>query len=164
MARNNIPDDAIDLFFRAWPARTRQDCDAAAAAIAAADAAVSVPVAAAEVPPAVTPLPIQGTSSYSVVAGPNQDKIVQFRTKRLPLKMLELAHSIFGSFVPKTTYHGDLYHGVNAGDPQLTVYVHERIKGATYAEAGKSSPPRDAIIMSPDIITWRSNAVADFAR
>jgi len=45
---------------------------------------------------------MQGSNSYTVIAGPNDNKIIQFReqTALLDMKILALAKDIHGDLVP----------------------------------------------------------------
>jgi hypothetical protein len=56
--------------------------------------------------PPIWPCPIQGAFSYAVYAGPDQAKVVQFRSDYLDQDTAQLAQSIFGNFVVETIRHG----------------------------------------------------------
>jgi hypothetical protein len=137
-------DDTIKSFFETQPAVTRQQCD---------DLAVSL------VGGPVNPTPIQGAFSYTVIAGVQQTKIVQFRAQSsvLDMKSLSLARAIHGEIVATCVYHGEV------GQPSpLSVYEMDRLPGITYIEArcrnGHSIEP------SPETAFQHSSTVVDFAR
>jgi hypothetical protein len=137
-------DDTIKSFFETQPGVTRQQCDNLAISL------VGGPV---------SPTPIQGAFSYTVIAGVQQAKIVQFRAQSsvLDMKTLSLARAIHGEIVVACAYHGDI------GQPSpLSVYEMDRLPGTTYIEArcinGHSTEP------SPETSLQHSNTVEDFAR
>ncbi|KAF2122371.1 hypothetical protein BDV96DRAFT_594257 [Lophiotrema nucula] len=79
----------------------------------------------------VRPVDIQGSSSYTVIAGPSGNKIVQFRepAAMLDMDMLALAKDIHGDVVPSCSELGHI------GDPngsQLAIYEMDRLPGANY--------------------------------
>ncbi len=108
-------DSAIVEFFLPLQGVTRRQCD---------DLAPSL------VGPPASPCQIQGAFSYTVCAGPEQTKIVQFRSEYLDMETLEFAHSIFGRLVAKYVQHG--YVGNLS---RLGVYVMDKIQSVTYIEA-----------------------------
>lgn len=76
----------------------------------------------------VKPVDIQGSNSYTVVAGPHKNKIIQFREQAalLDTKVVELARDIHGDIIPscqEVGLVGDL-HG-----SQLIMYEMERLRG-----------------------------------
>lgn len=135
-------DDSIAEFFSPFKEVTRQMCDETAARI------VGWPI---------NPCPIQGYFSYIVYAGPEQSKVVQFRSEEVKDETLQLAKSIYGPFVPSTVRHASL--GINE---KIYVWEADRIPGITYIEANlrefshlKSSLTQEA---------WRRNLIMDYAR
>lgn len=77
----------------------------------------------------VVPVSVQGLCSYTVLAGPKQDIIVQFREEGVaPLKVDELsrAYEIHGKIVPKSTLHGEI--------GPLKVWVMPKIPGEAYVD------------------------------
>jgi hypothetical protein len=86
-------DNTVNTFFETQPTVTRRHCDELAVAL------VGEPV---------SPTPIQGAFSYTVIAGVKQSKIVQFRAQisLLDIEALSLARAI----------HGDLWRVVHATD------------------------------------------------
>lgn len=70
---------------------------------------------------------------------------------------MKLAQAIYGQFVPDCTYHGQ----IGPYSP-LSVYVIERLPGATYIEA----PCKNSISieLSSEERSRQLNSVADFAR
>lgn len=134
-------EDTIIEFFEPLQDVTRQHCDEAARTL------IGAPI---------TPCPFQGHFSYSVYAGPQQDRVAQFRSEHLEEEVLQLAHSIFGRFVAKTIRHGFI------GDiSKLEFLETERIPGVTLIEAFMRSLSQTASLADPHM--WRSNLVADFA-
>ncbi|KAK7987089.1 hypothetical protein PG988_002077 [Apiospora saccharicola] len=115
---------AIQDFFNAFGGSsvTKSDCDAKAAAL------VGEPL---------IPVPIQGHFSYTVVAGPNQAQIVQFRAaqSKLDMDILNLAMAVHPDFLPKCTYHGHI------GDETspLHVYVMDKREGLCHFKTRDSS-------------------------
>ncbi len=87
-------DNAIDSFFsEAGASSSKMQCDA---------------VARQKYGGQIRPVDIQGSSSYTVIAGPSGDKIVQFReqTALLDMNMLALAKDIHGHVVPSCSELG----------------------------------------------------------
>ncbi len=109
-------DSSISTFFASHTNLTQQECD---------DRAISL------IGAPVTPIPIQGAFSYTVVGG-SPARLVQFRTPDSDLDMdfLHLARSIHGSVVARSTYHGNIGHS-----QPLSVYVIEKLPGVTYMES-----------------------------
>ena len=82
----------------------------------------------------IWPVDIQGSSSYTVIAGPSGNKIMQFREKAalLDMTMMALAKDIHGDVVPSCSELGWV------GDPngsQLAVYEMDRLPGENYVTA-----------------------------
>lgn len=135
-------DGSIAEFFQPLQGVTRQLCDDKAVIL------VGLPI---------NPCPIQGQFSYAVYAGPDQAKVVQFRSEHLDEETLKLTYSIFGRFVAKTIRYGYI------GNPsKLEVFEVERIPGVTLIETQMKSFSQTSISADPQ--TWRNNIVADFAR
>jgi hypothetical protein len=76
-------DNTVNSFFETQPTVTRRHCDELAVAL------VGEPI---------SPTPIQGAFSYTVIAGVKQSKIVQFRAQisLLDIATLSLARAIHG--------------------------------------------------------------------
>lgn len=111
-------DDSISDFFKSQASISREKCDALAVSL------VGEPL---------VPVPIQGAFSYTVVAGPQQAKIVQFRSQSsiLDMNVLRLAHKIHGRFTAQCTYHGS----IGKETSPLAVYIIQKLPGLTYIEA-----------------------------
>lgn len=79
----------------------------------------------------VVPVDVQGITSYTVVAGPAADKIVQFREKSslLDLMMVALARKMHGDLVPNCAELG--WIGDGDGLP-LAIYEMDRLPGQNY--------------------------------
>lgn len=135
-------DKTVTNFFLQLQDVTRQQCDELALSL---------------IGPPIRPCPIQGAFSYTLFAGLDGTKIVQFRSEHLDMEILALAHSIFGRFVTKCVHHGYLGHSSRLG-----VYVMDRIQGVTYIEARTGF---DSLVdISEDMRLWQNNVVIDFAR
>jgi hypothetical protein len=77
-------------------------------------------------------VPVQGACSYTVYAGPTLGSVIQFRLKSLalPLKTMELAHQVYGKFVPEVALQGQIGEdNANYGREALIVYVMPRMQG-----------------------------------
>lgn len=76
----------------------------------------------------IRPVDIQGSNSYTVIAGPNDNKIIQFReqTALLDMKTLALAKDIHGDLVPGCSEVGRIG---NPSSLQLVMYEMERLSG-----------------------------------
>lgn len=131
-------DGAIADFFDEFPETTQQECDERAVEL------VGGPV---------HPVLIQGVFSYTVMAGPSQDKIVQFRNPANDLNMdiINLARDVHAELVP--TCRADEAIG------SLSVYVMERLPGITYIMARF-----DQEGTTSEIFQQRQNTIQDFAR
>lgn len=79
----------------------------------------------------VEPVPIQGMTSYTITAGPNGDKIIQFREEAamLDMKILALAQQIHESFVPECNFLQ--WIGSKAGQ-RLAIYEMDKLRGDNY--------------------------------
>ncbi|KAL3587855.1 hypothetical protein FPOAC2_13754 [Fusarium poae] len=109
--------DTISDFFASHAPVTQQQCDELAVSL------VGGPV---------NPVPIQGSFSYTVTAGSQQSKIVQFRDANsdLDMQILELARQIHGQLVAAYTFHGQ----VGQASP-LSIYAMEKLPGTPYVSA-----------------------------
>ncbi|KAK4106362.1 hypothetical protein N658DRAFT_414229, partial [Parathielavia hyrcaniae] len=85
----------------------------------------------------VEPVSVQGATSYTVVAGLNREKIVQFRNMnaQLDMRMLDLARQIHGQVVPVGAFLGRIG---DDGQRQLAIYEMDRLPGDNYALARTS--------------------------
>jgi hypothetical protein len=139
MESTNNVDDAIERFFKAYRTVNRTECDELATSL------VGGPV---------TPVAIQGGVSYTLVGGPKQDKIVQFRpeSSKLDMENMELARSIHGDLVADCKLHGTIGDG-----PSILVYEMQRLPGITYFEKEYFKD------YSRDSLLRRSNTISDLA-
>lgn len=111
-----------------------------------------------------TPIPEQGNSSYSVYAGQDQEYIVQFRLKSIPLDVdaISLAQKVYGFKVPTVVLEAQL--GEDGGEkPPVLVYSIDRVRGTPYSSFLWY---RDqAMITSREMnAVCRRNLTRDFAR
>ncbi|KAI0430726.1 hypothetical protein F5Y09DRAFT_307095 [Xylaria sp. FL1042] len=85
----------------------------------------------------IRPVNIQGLTSYTVIAGPDSNKIIQFReqTALLDMNMLKLAKDIHGEVVPSCSELG--WVGDPSGSP-LVIYEMNRLHGENYIIARPS--------------------------
>lgn len=111
----------------------------------------------------VTPVAVQGTCSYSVYAGPNNEFVVQFRLKSLVLKteMTTLVNTVYGSLVPSVSYHGQIGEDDVHGKEPLSVCVMSRVNGISHLDFLLA---HDLPNNSPEYFTWRENLISDIAR
>lgn len=136
-------EDTIHDFFTCHPTVTQQQCDKLAVSL------VGGPV---------SPVPIQGSFSYTVTAGAQQSKIVQFRDvdSDLDTNFLDLARQVHGQVVASYTFHGKI------GRLQpLSVYSMEKLPGIPYISAQSRYPKPEGTLL--DIGSQHSNTVADYA-
>ncbi|KAI0008979.1 hypothetical protein F4779DRAFT_584664 [Xylariaceae sp. FL0662B] len=115
-------DDAINRFFAEAGASSRIQCDEIARQRCGGE---------------IRPVDIQGMTSYTVIAGPSGDMIVQFReqTALLNMRMLTLAKDIHQDVVASCSELGCV------GDPsgsQLAIYEMDRLPGENYITARPS--------------------------
>ncbi|KAK6860684.1 Protein kinase-like domain protein [Apiospora arundinis] len=112
-----------DFFRTRGGSVTRSECDAKAAALADGEP--------------VNPVSIQGSLSYTVVAGPPQTHIVQFRAaqSKLHLTTLELAAAVHPKFFPACTYQGQMGCDASA----LHVYIMDKREGLCYFKTRDTS-------------------------
>ena len=110
----------------------------------------------------VTPVAVQGTCSYSVYAGSNDDFVVQFRLRSLKLRTetASLARDIYGSLAPQVSFKGQIGEDTNEKE-SLYIYVMSRVQGVSHLDfiLARSQPEN-----SPESFTWRKNLIADIAR
>lgn len=110
-------DNAIDSFFsEAGASSSRLECDEAARKRCGGE---------------IRPVNIQGMTSYTVIAGPSGDKIIQFREKGflLDMQMINLARETHKDVVASCSGLGWV------GDPngsQLAMYERDRLPGDNY--------------------------------
>lgn len=107
---------SISTFLSTHSSTTRSECDSLAQSLLHS--------------PTISPVPIQGSFSYTVVASHSQ--LAQFRSPTSPLdvEILRLAREIHGrDVVADTTFHGQI--GL---ERPLLVYVIEKLPGVTYLE------------------------------
>jgi hypothetical protein len=130
-------DGAIAEFFAAHSSVTREQCEAYALSLAGGP---------------VTPVALQGSFSYTVVAGNKQSRIIQFRARDSDLDraVLDLAQRVHNEFVPSYTYHG-LFCEL------LPVYGMDKVTGTPYVHVKPSD-------LSSETGPWHSKTVGDFAR
>jgi hypothetical protein len=110
-------DSAIDSFFaEAGSASSREECDQFASQ---------------QFGGTIQPVSIQGLSSYTVIAGSDSDKIIQFREQAalLDMKMLAIAKHVHKDLVPDCSAVG--WIGKNNSQP-LAIYEMNRLPGENY--------------------------------
>ncbi|KPM39356.1 hypothetical protein AK830_g7208 [Neonectria ditissima] len=102
----------------------------------------------------VTPTPVQGATSYTVAAAnPNQTPmVVQFRSKKLDMALIELARQSYGDFVPNCKPHstmlGDVY-----------VYLWDLVPGPAFCRVR-----RQFLALDVEMEQHLYQTVEDFAR
>ena len=145
---NSIPVYTIDASISALftshttTTTTQEECDTRAMSL------LSAPV---------TPVPIQGAFSYTVVGG-SPPRLVQFRCAESDIDgNLDLARSVRGGLVASTTSHGH----IGLSQP-LSIYIIERLPGITYMESCLTNGVTAAF--SPEQSQRQKNTVIDFAR
>ncbi|KAF1958943.1 hypothetical protein CC80DRAFT_490711 [Byssothecium circinans] len=131
-------ESCIQLFFSTFTTATRAECDIKAASL------VGGPV---------KPVPVQGLLSYTVIAGPSQADIVQFRAGRSKLDM-NIAKLVHTRCAPKCSYHGQI-----GGQFPLSIYVMDKLDGLCYIQTRDMSPEGKAEL---EIRQFRT--VGDLAR
>jgi hypothetical protein len=73
----------------------------------------------------ISPTQVQGGSSYTVTADSDQArKVVQFRSSKLDIEIIELAKQSYGDFVPSCEYHSQL--------GEVHTYVFDLVPGTGY--------------------------------
>ncbi|KAL7806370.1 hypothetical protein V8C44DRAFT_200796 [Trichoderma aethiopicum] len=80
---------------------------------------------------AASPVAVQGLSSYTVIAGVEGDKIIQFRQKDFPLndRMVKLAKAVHGDLVPNCSHLGWIG---DLNGSRLSIYEMNRLPGENY--------------------------------
>lgn len=129
-------DLAINDFFNSSTSATRQQCDEFAISRAG---GVS------------TPLQMQGVCSYTVTAGPNRAKILQFREEDSIIDManISLAKAVHPEFVASCKYLGTV------GDSRpLHIYEMDNLPGTAHVMAR----------IPPDDMHRQCNTIKDLAR
>ena len=136
--------DTINDFFASHPPVTQQQCDKLAVSL------VGGPV---------NPVPIQGSFSYTVIAGAQQSKIVQFRDANsdLDTEILDLARQVHGQVVAAYTFHGQ----IGQSSP-LSIYLMEKLPGTPYVSA-QSRYCKPAGTSLQKELQQHSKTVVDFA-
>lgn len=107
--------NSISTFLSTHSSTTRSECDSLAQSLLHS--------------PTISPIPIQGSFSYTVVASHSQ--LAQFRSPTSPLdvEVLRRAREIWGDVVADTAFHGQI-----GQERPLLVYVIEKLPGVTYLE------------------------------
>lgn len=129
----------ISRFFERHSPTTSDDCDRLAVNI------LGCPV---------TPTPVQGATSYTVSAidADQAPKVVQFRSKKLDVELIELARQSYGDFVPKCKPYskmpGDVY-----------VYVWDLVPGTAFCRVR-----RQFFALDIEMEQHLYQIVGDFAR
>lgn len=116
-------DNAINSFFsEAGASSSRMQCDEVARQRCGGE---------------IRPVSVQGLTSYTVIAGPSRNKIVQFReqTALLDMDKLALAKNIHIDVVAKCS---DLGWVGNLNGSQLAIYEMDRLPGENYITARPS--------------------------
>ncbi|KAI5464443.1 hypothetical protein BGZ63DRAFT_377666 [Mariannaea sp. PMI_226] len=129
MASGDGLDDQISAFFQLNSAASRQECDSFALKHAGGQ---------------VKPVRRQGSSSYTVTAGPNDSKIFQFRVPAsgFNANIMRLAKALHPQFAPSCVYHGAI------GQPRpLHIYEMNNLPGVPYTPTHDLGdiPPAEAI-------------------
>ncbi|EEU47614.1 uncharacterized protein NECHADRAFT_8163, partial [Fusarium vanettenii 77-13-4] len=98
-------ENAINQFFAVHTCVTRQQCDDYAAHLAEGT---------------VRPVAVQGSFSYTLTAGADQSKIIQFRAAGADLDrgILDMARQVHQQVVPPYTFHGLLFDPSSDTGPQ----------------------------------------------
>ncbi|CAK7207610.1 hypothetical protein SEUCBS139899_010420 [Sporothrix eucalyptigena] len=129
-----------------------------------------------------TPVDIQGVCSYTVYAGSRSEFVVQFRLKslKLSLEISHIARLIYGDFVPRVEYRGQLGEDrvteneevaaterkdskTKGTKEALFIYVMDRIPGITQLDfvlAHNAEIPE----ASPGFAQWRMNLTIGVAK
>ncbi|RSM04415.1 hypothetical protein CDV31_010050 [Fusarium ambrosium] len=116
-------ENAINQFFAVHTCVTRQQCD---------DYATHL------VEGTVRPVAVQGSFSYTLTAGADQSKIIQFRAAGADLDrgILDLARQVHEQVVPPYTFHGLLCG-------KIPVYEMEKVSGIPYVKVKPVDPSSD---------------------
>lgn len=120
MAGKSWAEQAIDSFFKARKSPTRSQCDQLALSISGASVA--------------RPVDVPGSLSYTIICTRRQSQeqhdeksVLSFREAGSGLEdgVVELARTIHGSLVPRTTNHGTM----RGSDPPLGIYAMSLLPG-----------------------------------
>lgn len=114
-------ESCIQHFFNTLTTATRAECDIKAASL------IGEPI---------RPVPVQGLWSYTVIAGPRQADIVQFRAGQSKLDMtnVKIATQIHTRCAPGCSYWGQI-----GGQFPLSIYVMEKRDGVCYIQTRDTS-------------------------
>lgn len=123
----------IQNFFEKHGAITKENCDGLAVKL---------------LNSSVTPTLVQGATSYTVAAD-HVPKVVQFRTHKLDMKLIDLAIQSYRGFVPSCVEHGML------GTAYL--YVWDLVRGPAFCRVRRQ-------ILAPGMKESLQQTVRDFAR
>ncbi|KAI3317800.1 hypothetical protein HD806DRAFT_356990 [Xylariaceae sp. AK1471] len=122
-------DNTINSFFTSDTTVTREQCD---------DFTLSLTGG------RVSPVQIQGSFSYTLVAGTDKSKLFQFRFQdsSLDTDIMSLAKAVHPQFVAKCQYHGTI-----GQSRPLHIYEMDNLPGTTYIMARDTSAvqPSDAV-------------------
>lgn len=112
-----LDDEIAQFFSSSGTSATRRDCDSFALGVFGGP---------------IEPVAIQGATSYTIVAGLDREKIVQFRMKdaQVDMGMLSMARQVHGDIVPGGRVLGSI--GDEAAS-QLVVYEMNKLPGLNYA-------------------------------
>lgn len=129
----------ISQFFQRHGPTTINDCNQLAADI------LSCPV---------SPTLVQGANSYTVAAADSNlaPEVVQFRSKKLDMGLIELARQSYGDFVPNCKPHGTMLGDVH-------VYVWDLIHGPAFCRVR-----RQFLALDVGMEQHLYRTVEDFAR
>lgn len=129
--------NAISSFFESNKTVTRQQCNDFALSCAGGR---------------INPVQIQGAFSYTLITGPNDSKVFQFRTQdsSFDIDIVNLAKAVHPQFVASCKYHGTI--------GKLHIYEMDKLPGTPYIMARDISP-----IQPPDSVFRQRNTVKDFA-
>lgn len=123
----------IQNFFEKHGAITKENCDGLAVKL---------------LNSSVTPTLVQGATSYTVAAD-HVPKVVQFRTYKLDMKLIDLARQSYRGFVPSCVEHGML------GTAYL--YVWDHVRGPAFCRVRRQ-------ILAPEMKESLQQTVQDFAK
>lgn len=126
----------ISQFFKRHGSITQKDCNALAANILKSTT--------------VSPTPVQGANSYTVVAATDQPpQVVQFRDSELDTELINNARQSYRGFVPNYETCGMF--------GEVYVYVMDIIPGTAFCRVRKQ-------LLAPDMVQSLTRTVQDFAR
>lgn len=135
--------NTINAFFESFAPVTRAQCDEFAVSL------FGEPI---------NPVPIQGMFSYTVMAGPTQSTIIQFRDPKSDLNttILDLACDVHEDLVATCTAQGEL-----GQPPKLSVYSMAKLPGIAYIQA--RSQHMHSLEVASVASPQHSNTVTDLA-